>query len=383
MLVAMIKHHRKNIGRQSGFTLIEIALALVISGIFTAGALFLFDVASRQRDFDLTEHNMRLVIDSLATYAESSGRLPCPADPWDDPLHPELFGWEWGVQTAPGGGVQRPHPVFAGSVTCNTWGVPASSGTATPHNMGIVPFQTLGLDPDTVRDAWGNYFTYAASPAFTQLNDRVEDRLTGGVGTDDQGNVHVRCLNQAWLTPDGLAANEWDNISANKALFCCVRDSAFGVTPNPANDIILQSQDGSPVWPVPGGELYNAGRNITLFDSVELDPLTAAADAPYVVLPRTGPPQQQAHFIESPAFVLISHGRNGEGAYLGNGTRNRYLTGAATANEIENGAGNAAVSYDQVFITDDGAQDSFDDIVIWRTQNGIMAETGASSCAYP
>ena len=136
------------------------------------------------------------------------------------------------------------------------------------------------------------------------------------------------------------------------------------------------------------------------FDNPHPDQTDFKNDAPYVTLAVVDDPAKRRqsvpvaavpgnYNIAAPALVLISHGRNGSGAFLADGTRGRYLEGAPGNAEIENGAGDAAVAqaWDRVFfigpLNDGGGNAHFDDIVLWRTQDGIMAETGTSSCVYP
>ena len=84
--------------------------------------------------------------------------------------------------------------------------------------------------------------------------------------------------------------------------------------------------------------------------------------------------------IEAPALVLISHGPDGEGAWLGNGTEKRFEPPEGGP-QLQNADGN------QVFV--DGPWNLvhgpayFDDIVRWMTQDGIIAAHGALSCQYP
>jgi hypothetical protein len=84
--------------------------------------------------------------------------------------------------------------------------------------------------------------------------------------------------------------------------------------------------------------------------------------------------------IEAAALVLVSHGPNGKGSWLGNGT-NKRLTLPDSGPELQN------ADSDQIFV--DGPWNLkpgpayFDDIVRWMTQDGIMAAHGALSCSYP
>lgn len=360
---------------ERGFTLIEIAITLVIVGIMGGGILMLYNMAEKQRTTDITSQNMRIIVEALSTFVESAGRLPCPADPG---RNDDLFGWEWGVTTATIA-AGRPLP----PVTCRTWGAGAD-----PGNVGIVPFLTLGLPEEVTRDAWGRYFTYAVSPVFAQDNDDVNPGAARGDfdNSDDQGRVHAKCLDGAWYD------NE-DNVNSVKAKFCCAKDGDAAPF-LPATDINIVHTDGNPIHPNPAGEFYERARDATAGNYVLVDPYRPNPqdnDSPYVYIPNVDAGgKRQVGTLQSenaeanlaaPAFVLISHGDNGDGAFLANGTRNIFNSGAASILENEN------LDFDNTFAIGplDETRDAtyFDDIVVWRTQEGIMAENGSSSCGYP
>ena len=82
-------------------------------------------------------------------YATQNYRVPCPAAP-NMTITTQPFGYESGSGAA---GDQTPDG-------CST--------TANSITNGIVPWKTLGLPVDLAIDAWGNYITYAVSPAFTR-----------------------------------------------------------------------------------------------------------------------------------------------------------------------------------------------------------------------
>lgn len=372
--------------QDKGFTLIELAVSIMIAGLMAAGIVSLLRLSQGQRTQDITARNMEMVVAALAIYVESSGRLPCPADPGEG--DPSLFGWEWGV-TAAGIAGGRPVPV----PTCRNWAAPAAGVGAPAVNTGIVPFLTLGLDESVTRDAWGRYFTYAVSPVFAQNNDDVDPTVAreDRDNSDDQGRVHARCLDGAWYD------NE-DNVSAVKAKFCCAKDGQSPpFTPGHPNggDIAIQHTDGTAIWPLAADtEFYNNARDTTNTNYVLVDPYRdypADNDSPYVYVPtvsaagdrQAGTLQSEngEGFIATPAFALISHGENGEGSFLANGTRDTYDAGGAGDAEDEN------ANFDNVFadgpVNKGAGAGYFDDIVLWRTQDGIVAENGTSSCRYP
>ncbi len=374
--------------------MLEMAVALVVGAIFAAGALWLYDRSEQQRKVNLTEHNMRLVVKALATYVDSAGRLPCPADP---SVPGALFGWEWGVRAA---SVNSGRPVPdadnnpATKTTCQNWGnAGAAAANAAPaRNIGIVPFLALGLAPEDVRDSWGRYFTYAVSPVFAQNNDDTNPNAARGTAAaDDQGQVHMRCLDSAWIVNN-------DNISATKAKFCCLKGgnaAPFDNSVAASADIVIRNTNAVQVWPFPGSaEFYDRGRGVALNRYDAVDPAGATV-TPYVYTANVsagnspGVSVANPNFVTAPAFVLISHGENGDGAYLADGnTRAKFVSGMTVGSaESENGAGTNANAYDNVFVigqrADAANNTHFDDIVLWRTQDSLMAETGASSCAYP
>ena len=82
--------------RQSGITLVEVAISVAIVGILMGGALELQQRARAQRQFESTYDNMDAIIQALSIYVETAGRLPCPADP---AASGASFGWERGVKT--------------------------------------------------------------------------------------------------------------------------------------------------------------------------------------------------------------------------------------------------------------------------------------------
>jgi hypothetical protein len=80
------------------------------------------------------------------------------------------------------------------------------------------------------------------------------------------------------------------------------------------------------------------------------------------------------------AVAIISHGKNGIGAYLANGTNGR-LSGTVSADEQVNIDGGLNVVSRPINATQ--GPDYFDDIVIWRTQLTLMGELNNASCYAP
>lgn len=134
---------------QQGFSLVELAVVLVILG-FVLAALLLPLQAQRENTFRVqTENQLEIAKRALVGFAQTNGRLPCPA-------------------TAASGGLESP-----------------AGGGACTNQLGYLPAATLGLQPANedglAIDGWNNPIVYgvtqdntpggAATPDFTTANE--------------------------------------------------------------------------------------------------------------------------------------------------------------------------------------------------------------------
>jgi prepilin-type N-terminal cleavage/methylation domain-containing protein len=143
-----LHHKMKVIQRQLGFTLVEMAVVLVILG-FLITAFLLPLKAQRDVSFQLeTQRTLENAKKAIIGYAQTNGRLPCPA-------------------TNNGGAF----PDDTGSSN------PIGSG-ACVLPVGFLPATTLGIQPTDEQgfavDAWNNRIRYAVTvangDAFTTTN---------------------------------------------------------------------------------------------------------------------------------------------------------------------------------------------------------------------
>ncbi len=131
------------IQRYKGFTLVEMAIVLVILG-FVLGALLLPLRAQREQVFlAQTNATLETAKQALLGFAQQQGRLPCPA-------------------TAASNGAELP-----------------LGGGACTQQVGFLPAATLGVEPTDAQgfalDGWNNRIRYAV----TQVN------TAGGAATPD------------------------------------------------------------------------------------------------------------------------------------------------------------------------------------------------------
>ena len=123
----------------NGFTLIEVAIAIVVLGLLLGGAVMTLSAQMDLKQQAETQQSIGLAQDAILGFAAANGRLPCPAF---------LNGFE------------SPDPA-AGPL--------ASPNNCTHYDNGFVPAASLGLAPVNssghLIDAWGNPIRYAVTNA--------------------------------------------------------------------------------------------------------------------------------------------------------------------------------------------------------------------------
>ena len=123
----------------TGFTLIELAVAIVIIALLLGSILVPLTTQVEQRKISDTRKALEEIREALIGFAIINGRLPCP----DTDTNPAAGGY--GLEEA----------------SCST----------NPAAEGYLPWKTLGVAP---MDAWGIKRTVAASPRIGDWRYRVD-----------------------------------------------------------------------------------------------------------------------------------------------------------------------------------------------------------------
>lgn len=277
-----------------GFSLVELSIVLVIGGLLLVGTLTVVAVQFDAANVNQTKTKLDKIERAVQLYYDTSGYLPCPAEPDLASTDADFALSQEGVASAADGTL--------GNATC------VSVTGAGNAYIGVVPTRTLSLPDEFLFDAWGDRITYAV----TQKCVDGDNWLPLSSATDDTYDVS----DPATTSPHGCI----DTAVVSHA-------NGGGITVNDNN---------------PGG-----------------------------VTPRT----------VFAAYVLVSHGKNGIGAYNRNGARVTDGVAAATAHELENAnlTGGGADNFDDVFRDDrlldfDGAVEFFDDLVRWKIGAQIQYE---------
>jgi prepilin-type N-terminal cleavage/methylation domain-containing protein len=299
--------------KQSGFTLIELAVVMTIIGIIMGSMITGIKVYLDMRQESSTREKLNVIADALSAFAQTYGRLPCPGLPSATTSASDPYGSP--RNTGTGGTL----------IMENSCGGGAS-------NLGIVPYKALGLDYTYSKDAYGNVITYAASRAL------VVDPMTAI-------DVHASCRLPRWIS-GGV------NLNRRKAAVCCASGTS--------NNDVKVYNDKNLTY------LVFAGVHSTS-SSDYASPNTAATST-----------NNENKFI---AFILVSHGANGDGAYIANTSSTRPNTALATAQEAENRNGDS--NFVDRAISKADTDDYFDDIVVWRTNEQLISAFGNDSCAGP
>ena len=330
------------IKKQSGFTLFEMAIALVIVGLLMAFAAVGFSGILRSGYEKKTFSDMEIVADAISMYAQRHMRIPCPADPTKI-----VFGDESTTEDA---GVER------GS---NSNAFDFGTCTTNADQVGALPYVTLGLPKRYAYDRFGNLLTY-----------RVSETSALAPVTAVARQINQWCMTRPnWLRDADNDGND-EYMSLAKAAFCC---GTFGAS-GPAEDVAING---------PFGEFTDISRAAAGSGGAGaeyIDPATLTAPA-ITDLIGTQPPV-------FPAYVIVSHGQNGFGAYGSGGVR---ATAGLNAEELEN------ADDDRRFFTSDRLsgfvpsgsggtdlfRDNIDDIVFWETPAQILGRLGGVSCSRP
>lgn len=245
---------KRNYTHLHGFTLIELAMVLMIVGLLLGGLLVPLSAQMDQRGVSDTQKSLEEIKEALVGYAVINGQLPCPAVP-------TITAGQTGA------GIAR--------ITCTT----------SADSTGVVPWATLGVNET---DAWGNRFTYRVSSDFA------------------------------------------DAISANTLSYDTAWDCVSTHVCTPPNNPQYSSF-----------ALCSCGRLKIL--STSSGGTNVAANVP---------------------AIIISHGKNGTGAYTQQGVQ---LSVGSNADEQENSDGNADSNY-----VSHTATPSFDDQVAWISNSILL-----------
>jgi prepilin-type N-terminal cleavage/methylation domain-containing protein len=153
---------KRRLRSSGGFSLIEVAIALLIIGIMITPILYGYSLYIKQRQLTQTSAALGIANMALIRYVAKYGHYPYPADR-NIPLGAAGFGQ---AATEPGGGWPTcpALPVVSG-VVCETNTNAYGAGSVL---IGDLPAATLGIPYRSVLDGQGLKLTYAITKSLAQ-----------------------------------------------------------------------------------------------------------------------------------------------------------------------------------------------------------------------
>ena len=130
---------------QSGFSLVELAVVLIVVALLSSGALYGLSSQHKQMQFQESARLAEIAREAIIGYAMSAGRLPCPAEP---------------TTPSGGGGGKEEITCLPGGCDPKTTGCECTC----KYEHGVIPWQTLAIGET---DPWGNRLTYFAGREFS------------------------------------------------------------------------------------------------------------------------------------------------------------------------------------------------------------------------
>ncbi len=141
---------RKYFSQRSGFSLIELCIVTIISGLLLSAGLRAYQHYLDQRGVDVTNDRLEQIQTALSDYVQSNGYYPCPAPANAPPSD---------------AGYAKATDCNAGAVS----GVTEVTGAAGRKvRIGAVPVRMLGLADSYSADGWDHRFTYAVTVNLAQ-----------------------------------------------------------------------------------------------------------------------------------------------------------------------------------------------------------------------
>ncbi len=223
--------------KPSGFTLVEMAIVLVIIGLLLGGMLMPLSAQIDQRKISDTQKMLDGIKEALIGFAVANGRLPCPASGTS-------AGRESFCTSATGA---------CGTAIVPPAAIPAHGRCTNPYN-GFLPAATLGLTPvdggGYAVDAWNitqNRIRYAITNYYDATNLIYSFTAPTGMRTTGIGtlapNLYV-CASATVITATSCGTATALTSNAPAVIFSLGKNAP--VTPVGADE--LANQDNNPVF---------------------------------------------------------------------------------------------------------------------------------------
>lgn len=217
----------KNQDKQQGFTLVEIAIVLVIFGLVLSVVLLPLSAQREQAAQAQTINTLDNARQALLGFAQTYGRLPCPATALT-----KIDTGSRGLEN-PLGGTHKDVPPL--TPTCVT-------------STGYLPAATLGLQPADVNgfalDAWSNRIRYAVS-ASDNSTVIINGAACGGDTAPDFTTANnMTSVGLVCLAPELKVCNDSSAANCSNSTFL-IKNAVAVIYSTGANGGLLNSEVGA------------------------------------------------------------------------------------------------------------------------------------------
>ncbi|MBU6474808.1 MAG: type II secretion system protein [Alphaproteobacteria bacterium] len=173
----------------AGFTLLEVAIVLIIGGLLIAAAASMLLSYMKESRIITTQSRMTEIDNALIAYLTINNALPCPAS-FTDTQDTTTFGRELTDTTAySGANADCYQNAGAATGTFRTTGRISGTNTTGYIVIGAVPVRTLNLPDTDIADAWGDRFTYAVTDWLTTAKQYAA--TLGSIDVVDSGGNSI------------------------------------------------------------------------------------------------------------------------------------------------------------------------------------------------
>jgi prepilin-type N-terminal cleavage/methylation domain-containing protein len=238
-----------------GFTLVELAVVIAVLGVLFTILIGITRSVVIQQRYALTRARMANVDNALLAYVSQYRRLPCPAD-----------------------GSKASNAANAGAEVVTGTGTARDCGT---QQNGVVAWAALGLSAADIEDGWGGRLTYRVGP------DLAKDGAMDFTSCDPAGSLTTTINTTAPVPPWCIIAGPSPTQCNTGTITTLCTTPAVALTGSSAKGLVVENVAGA----------------------ILADPRGSA----------TAPPAPNPNQSFGAAYVLISHGAEGGGAFSSEG----------------------------------------------------------------
>ena len=177
--------------QQSGFTLVEISIAIIIVGLLITPLFKLYETYLTEKQVRETRETIELIVTEMETYRNIQGAYPCPA-PMNEARNSASNGRAMNSNDCSAAyftGLPQVPGECSGGICLKSSTRAATSDII----LGTVPFRELQMNEESVLDGYGNRLLYAVTQDLTNITSfnseaggiRIVDTASNKLTPDD------------------------------------------------------------------------------------------------------------------------------------------------------------------------------------------------------